>query len=87
MSIVQAIKSTLPTQSIQLKFEPKQDTGSGTHGWVKLYMNDDAGEIIYESEDFQHNKNYHSQKANAVVIVALVKKALDGNGGEATERE
>ena len=56
---------------------------------MKLLTNegeDSEDLLIFESEDFQHNKNYHGQEKAAIEVAESLKKALPTSEDE-TERK
>lgn len=82
------LKATLPGVGVQLAFDPKKDKHPNTHGWVIVSIQNGDGEksVIYEADDYQHNKNYHSMSSTARNVAEMCQKAM-GSSGEITERE
>ena len=54
--------------AIQLCHDEEETTWEN-HGWIRLKGADDV--IIYESENYQHNKLYSQQQAEALKIAGI----------------
>lgn len=85
-NLVTALIANLPGVGVQLAFDPKKDKHPNTHGWVIVSVEDNGEKkVIYEAEDYQHNRNYHTMASTAITVAQLCKKVVPG--GEVTERE